>query len=262
MLDKKLHTIIENFKQLSQPVHTEKWQGLEISERPEAEMREQLFVDFVSPIPTEDLRQLARAIEPNLPWADNHFVQERVSGHPKNPGETWKDWPWGLSADSHRTEGEKFNHTYAERYWPKFAGMTHGGILESSHELSAREGIRYTYGDLEDLVDLLAREPLTRQAYLPIFFPEDTGVVHGGRIPCTLGYHFIHRNGYLHIVYYIRSCDIYRHFRDDIYLTIRLLLWVLDRLRERDSSWGTVRPGMLRMHIVSLHCFVNDFLLL
>ena len=30
-----------------------------------------------------------------------------------------------------------------------------------------------------DVIDLLEREPFTRQAYLPIWFPEDTGAFHG-----------------------------------------------------------------------------------
>jgi hypothetical protein len=263
VIDTQINNLVKKFKQLSQPVHTEKWQGIPVSDKPEAAMQEQLFVDFVAPIQTEDLDELSFLIGPNLPWADDHFIQERVSGHPKNPGETWKYWPWGLAADKHRTEGERFNHTYAERYWPKHAGnLFEGGILPKEPVSTILHGIRYDYGDLNDLVDLLAREPNTRQAYLPIFFPEDTGVVHGSRVPCTLGYHFIHRNGFLHLVYYIRSCDIYRHFRDDVYLTVRLLLWTLDRLRERDSEWRKVKPGFLRMHITSLHCFVNDFRML
>jgi hypothetical protein len=57
----------------------------------------------------------------------------------------------------------------------------------------------------------------------------------------------------------MRSCDFVRHFRDDVYLTIRLLLWVLDRCRERSpEEWVDVTPGTFRMHITSLHMFVPD----
>jgi hypothetical protein len=57
----------------------------------------------------------------------------------------------------------------------------------------------------------------------------------------------------------MRSCDFIRHFRDDVYLTIRLLLWVLDRLREVDNeNWKDVSPGTFRMHITSLHMFKQD----
>src|SRR5690606_37916967 len=95
--------------------------------------------------------------------------------------------------------------------------------------------------------------------YMPIFFPEDTGAVHGGRIPCSLGYQFIQRHGYLHINYYLRSCEVYRHFRDDAYLTMKLLLWVLDQLQLHDAAtWGSVLPGTFNMYITSFHCFIND----
>ena len=123
-------------------------------------------------------------------------------------------------------------------------------------DLDPMQGIREPYGDLGDVVSLLKREPHTRQAYLPIFFPEDTGAVHGGRIPCSLGYHFIQRDGFLHVSYQLRSCDIYRHMRDDIYLTSRLLLWVLNEVRE-EHSWMV--PGSLDMQITSLHCFISDY---
>jgi len=249
-------------------VHTEKWQGLDIKQRPEATMREILFQSFEVVLHGTDLKLLAADVKPNLPWADRHFEEERVSGQPINPGETWKAWPWGHSADKFRTEGEQYNHTYAERYWPKWAGTTTGGILgqefidrvERAVEGTPHHGIRYAYGDLDDVVNLLHLEPLTRQAYLPVFFPEDTGAVHGGRIPCSIGYHFLMRGDALHIVYQLRSCDFYRHIRDDIYLTVRLLLWVLDRLRIMDpDTWLKVQPDMYIMHIGSLHVFINDW---
>ena len=120
-------------------------------------------------------------------------------------------------------------------------------------------GIRYNYGDFGDVIDLLQREPFTRQAFLPMWFPEDTGSVHGERVPCTIGYHFMRRGNYLPIVYYIRSCDYLRHFRDDIYMACRKLMWVLETLKERDPErWEDVVPGYYAMHITSLHCFNKE----
>ena len=69
----------------------------------------------------EDLDHYRKYIRPNLPWADHHFEQERVSGEPINPGETWKEWPYAASAARHLREGEnvpQYDHSYAERYWP------------------------------------------------------------------------------------------------------------------------------------------------
>ena len=212
---------------------------------------------------SEDLDFYRRELLPNLPWADRHFEDERVSGDPVNPGKTWRIWPYSRSADTHRREGgvdPQFDHSYAERYWPKAAGTTPDGILDTDKH-SVRQGIRFPYGDLDDLVSVLASEPTTRQAYLPVWFPEDLGAaVQGKRVPCSLGYHFICRDDKLHMVYYLRSCDFVRHFRDDVYLSIRLLLWVLDQCRWANPSmgWDEVTPGTFTMHITSLHCFQSD----
>lgn len=257
------------FKHESYKVHTEKWQGMDISNKPEAETHELLNYNFCVDLDgQEDLQFFREDIKPNLPWADDHFL-ERVCGEPINPGEQWAKWPWGNSANSFRAKHDgqhgkagQFNHNYMERYWPKHAGQTPDGSYASRTPASPWKdrnvGIRYDYGDLRDIINQLNNEPQTRQAYFPIFFPEDTGAVHGGRVPCSLGYHFIYRNGVLHINYYLRSCEVYRHFRDDCYLTVRLLLYVLDELRKLDDKWKNVIPGTYSMYITSFHCFVND----
>jgi len=232
------------------------WQSIDVSKRPEATMRELLAVNFqvVMPQTLEDLRD---EIKPNLPWADKHFELERVSGEPINPGETWKEWPWGNSANSFRDECGQFDHSYAERYWPKYAGYSHDGRLGRRDMLSVRCGVRDEVGDLNDIVDRLQKDPTTRQAVLSVWHPEDQANT-GRRVPCSLTYQFLVREGYFHVIYNIRSCDAYRHFRDDLYLTARLALWVLSELRQRDSSWDNVLPGIFTMTIGSFHCFVND----
>jgi hypothetical protein len=210
----------------------------------------------------ETPKDLAFAIKPNLPWADQHFVLERISGHPVNPGETYKIWADGKSAANHLREGRQFDHSYAERYWPKYAGQTPNGRLDPVNPLTQpMTGYRFPVGDLDDLITVLKKDPLTRQAYLPIWFPEDLGaIVHNNaRVPCTLGYHFIRREDQFHCVYPMRSCDYMRHFRDDVYLTARLQAHVLETLRSVDADeWGQVRTGTLTMHMTSLHCFASD----
>lgn len=225
------------------PVNTGSWQGIH---RDDLEFIEVMNISLQAPVPS-DLDTLRELVKPNLPWADDHF-EERVSGQPLNPGEQYKNWPFYFE-DKFRTEGGKFTHTYMERYWPKFAGG-------NNHLLVPLMGIRYEYGDLNDLVDLLRREPFTRQAYLPVWFPEDTGVLHRGRVPCTLGYQFFIRDNWeMSVTYYIRSCDYVRHFRDDIYLTCRLLLWIIDKLKD---SYPQLKPSYFVIHIGSLHIFASD----
>lgn len=254
----------------SHEVQGTRWQSSDVSDKPDMRMREILNHSFqVSLMGYEALDHWRKDIGPNLPWADDHFA-ERVSGEPLNPGVQWANWPYAHSADRFRTESDgKFSHTYMERIWPKYAGLSTDEYLKEhgTRMLAQHGGIRYAYGDLHDVVNHLGTDPLTRQAFLPIWFPEDTGVVHGERVPCTLGYHWIMRGGYLHTTYYIRSCDFVRHFRDDLYLTVRLTLWLLEQLRRgprqfdmvTEINWENVKAGMFTFHCVSMHMFINDY---
>lgn len=227
-------------------VKTERWQGIEAPD----DMLEVMNHSFQMFIP-ETIEGLVEDIRPNLPWADDHF-DERVSEIPLNPPPSNEWWPFNQNKNSEFKKEEKFSHTYPERIWPKKAP-----INNSTGKLTKQvlKGIRYEYGDFNDVLDLLEREPFTRQAFLPIWFPEDTGAHHKERVPCTIGYHFMRRGDRLHISYFIRSCDIMRHFRDDIYLACRKVFWVMDQLKQRSPEWENVLPGYYAMHIVSLHCF-------
>lgn len=272
--------IEDAFLHASYEVKAPKWQGVDVSAKPEMAMREIFTWDFAIPYRgKENLAHWANDTKANLPWADVHFA-ERIGGEPLNPGESWKTWPWGHSAAKFRVHGHhsdcavhnppalpagpcncgngQFSHTYMERIWPKFANRgQYDPSVGPEFKGGAIQGIRFQYGDLDDLIEHLANDPMSRQAYLPIWFPED-GTCEGRR-PCTLGYHFIMRNGYFHCTYYIRSCDFTRHWGDDCYLAIRLHLYILDQLRKRDSHWKEIMPGFLRFDCVSLHIFVNDF---
>lgn len=220
-------------------VENQFWQSIETN-RPTIEVLNTSFlVPLDNPIKWDD------DIKPNKPWVERH-LEERLSGIPYNPPPSHEIWPFAINKNKIHGGGDKFSHTYPERYWPK---TLNGGM----------SGIRYDYGDCGNLIKLLGRDINTRQAYLPVFFPEDTGAASNQRIPCTLGYHFIQRNGYFHIVYYMRSCDYMRHIRDDIWLTVKLGHWILDRLKELyPEGWGGVKLGTFTMHITSLHIFKED----
>jgi hypothetical protein len=232
----------------SYEVHTEKWQGKEIKHDPKYTMIETLNLSFSCQM-SPDIKVIGEQINPNFAWADEHF-EERVGGLPLNPPPSHERWPYAQKNNEEFGGLEKFSHTYPERIWPKFA---------SDIPNSKMTGIRYNYGDFNDVVSLMAREPFTRQAFLPIWFPEDTGSVTGERVPCSIGYHFIRRGDYVHVVYYIRSCDFFRHFRDDIYLCAKKVFWLIDRLKEIDpENWNHIKPGMLTFHCTSLHAWAVE----
>jgi len=266
-VSKAIRDVFENFEWGSEVVRPTRWQGQDVTKQPAALMKEDLHVSMQFDMAGEALNFYALAIAPNLPWADNHFL-ERVCGYPINPGIEWANWSHGVNAEKSLDSKGMFNHNYMERYWPLFAGESSNTPTQNADDWKAEMtrgyvpvmGIRHEYGDLGGLVRDLAGEPDTRQAYLPVWFPEDTGDAHKGRKPCTLGYHFIMRNGKLDVTYYLRSCDLANHFRDDVYLTVRLLLWVLDECRKLNPQvWNNVVPGKFTMHITSLHMFINDY---
>jgi hypothetical protein len=240
-----LHTHLM-FKNKSILTKRETWQAIDVRNKPDMATHELTGHTLTAELRGRTIKYYQEQINPDLPWADDHFA-ERVSGEPLNPppSEAW--WPHAPQGNAQFKDQGIFSHTYPERFWPKWAG-TRGQMM----------GVRYPYGDFEDFINLLRREPYTRQAFFPIWFPEDTGNVNRVRTPCTLGYHLLLTGDTIDLTYYIRSCDLLRHFRNDIYFAVRFLLEVLVRLHA-SQPWPSVKPGTFRMHIASLHCFRNDY---
>jgi thymidylate synthase len=192
------------------------------------------------------IEEWQEVVRPNLPWAEDHF-QERIGGEALNPAPSEAWWPYARQGNAEHKKGQLFSHTYPERFWPKRAGHL-GQTLDFE-----RMGIRFPYGDLSDLIEVLKKNPWTRQAYLPIWFPEDLGAAgEGERVPCSLGYHFIYNPGTngLDCVYNMRSCDLVRFYRDDVYMAGRLLQHVASEVGQF--------PGKLVLNIANLHCFPGD----
>jgi len=224
-----------------------KWQGIQIQNFKMVEIFDRVFRCNIP----GSFEQLAIETNADLPWAEDHF-NERIGEKPTNPGDTYLYWPY--YKEDERIRSKIFTHTYQERFWPKRVGKITNRLEEDN------KGLRYGLGDYFDVVTHLAKNPYTRQAFLPIWFPEDTGVRHKGRVPCTLGYLFSYREGYLHLTYYIRSCDYIRHFKNDVYMACRLLQHTLELLSYQSSSidWTKVKPGRLKMDVESLHIFESD----
>lgn len=249
-IEEGINNCIVDLKFHGREIRTKKWQGIDSP----APMVELLNLHWQAPVP-ETIEELQKQCHGDYPWAEDHF-QERIAGIPTNPGEEYRNWPGYKNAafnDKNFRPTEKFSHTYQERYWPKLAGEKGNIRKEEDGKLvgTFNMGIRFSYGDLWDVINLLRNDPDTRQAYLPIWFPEDTGVLHGGRVPCSIGYHFIFRDGRLHIQYLLRACDAKKHFRNDVYLTCRLLQYVADKI----DPICKVEIGNLTMDIISFHVF-------
>lgn len=231
----KIHEAIgQAFLEAGSVVDVGEWQSLRDPDLPQMKTFEIEDVTFEwLGVPSSEIG-LRVCVRPNMPWAEDHF-QERMTGIPWNPGKQYKNWPWYKQGVESHKPGGKFSHTYMERYWAGKTTMRDAGIETQT-------------GDLIDLKSLLMMRPHTRQAYLPVWFPEDIRAAdQGERVPCTLGYHFLMRNNKLKVVYYMRSCDWFRYFRDDVYLTVRL--------QQTLAKMMGVEMGHMVMHISSLHIF-------
>ena len=239
-----------------EPSRVKKWQAQDISGRTEMMPREIFNFSLVYQIPGS-WEELVEEVKPNLPWAEDHF-QERVGGQPLNPPPSEKYWPFAQQGNAAHKADEKFSHTYPERFWPKFANVGERTADNGRQVFVPHVGIRFGYGDLEDVIQQLINDPTTRQAYLPVWFPEDTGATSGQRVPCTLGYHFMVRGGKLLVTYYIRSCDYMRHFRDDVYMAVRLGQWVAHEISVGSTQGAEVIASVLTMHIANFHVFEGD----
>jgi thymidylate synthase len=242
LADRLLHTT---------PTNQGKWQALDISQSSLHDTYEILNATLWYQMPAT-VHGAQEHIDPDLPWSENHF-QERVGRKPINPGVEHENWPYHAGKVELHQHGGKYDHNYMERIWP--TGIDVSDQNEEYYD-PVFKGYRFPVGDLDDVVTQLADDPGTRQAYLPIWFPEDTGATQGQRVPCSLGYHFIIREGVLHLQYNLRSCEIYRHFTNDVYMAVRLAQWVVEQLEQTHNV--RVSLGQLTMHIVSLHGFVGD----
>jgi len=239
---------------LTEPFNAGKWQALDVSGSSAHNTFEMLNVTLRMPMTGSDQQSLAADTMANLPWAEDHF-QERVGGDPVNPGKAEAYWPYhNGQGDLHKRAAKKYDHNYMERMWCRqlsWETCTSTDHPERWGWPGGFQGVRFEVGDLGSVVKLLQREPGTRQAYLPIWFPEDTGATQVQRVPCSLGYHFIVRNGKLHLQYNLRSVEVYRHFHNDVYMAVRLAQWVAEQVGVEELGW-------LTMHMVSFHGFVGD----
>ena len=245
-LDKTIDSVINTFIDKSFTEEITDWQGTKDYQGYKMKvLRNVIISDLVI---TDDIANIIKGCKPDLPWAEDHF-KERISGEPTNPGETYKYWPYHTNLDTDdKYKKEIFSHTYQERFWPKYVGEIRDRVHNDKYP---NRGIRFEYGDLNDIISLLKSNRLTRQAYLPIWFTEDTWAANNSqRVPCTLGYYFYVENDRLNCNYTIRSCDIFRHFRNDVYLTSRLLQYI--------AKHTNLPVGRLNMVIYNLHMFEND----
>lgn len=209
--------IKRDLAEMGTEIHSRTYQDKVIGDDPN--MRQKEVVNYSYSVRRPSLQELS----PTEPWASAELA-ERVGGVVKNPGEAWKlreeVWTEFLEKDG------KFSYSYPERLW---------------------EG-----GQLAQVCATLRNDPNSRQAYLSMWDrlkdPHRTGGK--ARIPCSLGWWFVVRDGKLQVTYLQRSADFATHFTNDVFLAHGLQRWVAEKVG--------VEVGPFNHWIGSLHVFAKD----
>lgn len=157
-------------------------------------------------------------------WVKAEFAERVDTGSTFfNPGKAWKlrqkTWEQFLNAK------KKFDYTYSERF--------------------------NQYFSLDTIIDELILNPDSRQCILSVWDRQDISGLRGRtRIPCSIYYQFLLRNGKLDIIYNQRSADAITHFGNDI-----ALAWML---KDYVAGKVGVTSGYLYHNIGSLHVYFKD----
>lgn len=147
-------------------------------------------------------------------WAD------RLAGH-LNPGTSWKKRPevWSEFREKQGTYVGQFSYTYSQR-------------MGGNHLLM--------------LVDELEKHPNSRQLYLPVWNQHDETRRGRRRVPCSLGYHFMQRQGKINLTYMMRSCDFATHYSNDVALANIMQHWLAEKT---DYQVGTFTHFVGSFHV-------------
>lgn len=149
-------------------------------------------------------------------------LAERVGGVAKNPGDAYK---------------------FREKVWQPFLHLG-----KFSYTYSQRMG-PYIYRALAEL----KRHRQSRQIIIPIYWPNRDTDNWGGRsrVPCSMYYQVLLREGRIDLIYNMRSCDLYEHFPYDVSLACFLIGWFSRKLN--------IQEGHLIHQIGSLHIYRKDW---
>jgi len=166
----------------------------------------------------------------NLEWCQEEF-NERISKDRINPGLAWK---------------------LREEVWKPFLHFSMNPFTKVFEERFA-----YTYSErlnnqIAEVIKILQNDHGSRQAVIPIYSKDIDNRERGGkaRIPCSMFYQLQIRDGKVDIIYTMRSCDLFTHARNDI--------WMACELRDFIAKALKLPSGKMFMFISSLHGYKKD----
>lgn len=210
-----LNEIKRDLAELSIRVHPQTMQDKYVADDPDYDTRElQNYIYTVLEPRLEDL-------SPTQPWANLEW-EERMNVRGLNPGTAWERrrevWEEFIEKNG------KFAYTYSQRL--QF------NPYRIIHELK--------------------EHPESRQLFLGIWdYERDIKNIGGHRrVPCSLGYWFLNRQGRLDMTYLQRSSDYATHLENDLYLATKMLFFV--------TKEAKIEPGHLIHWVGSLHVYQKD----
>jgi len=159
-------------------------------------------------------------------WADAEF-EERISMLKTNPGDAWK---------------------LRQGIWEEF-------LVDGKFDYSYPERIG---NQIRDVVFELHQNPDSRQGIIMIWDRETDINNIGGkkRVPCSMYYQVLVRNGQVDLIYNQRSADLMAHMGNDVYLAWKLKEYISKSL----VAYGLeVKNGFLFHNIGSLHSYKKDW---
>lgn len=189
--------------EMGKEVKLKTYQDKNIENDPKFFTRELICYSFMISEP-KDKDKLLEVFGKNTPenkaWCEKEF-EERINQTQQNPGESYKfrNNVW----DQFMTDG-KFAYTYGERI-----------------------------GDqVETVIDMLKENQNSRNAIISIWDRQIDKDRIGGkmRVPCSMFYQVLIRNGKVHLVYNIRSNDVMTHWCFDIWMAISLQEYIAGKL--------------------------------
>ena len=156
-------------------------------------------------------------------WADAE-IGERVSKDFYNPGTAWE---------------------MRKHIWEEF--INYGGEFDYTYNQRLNK-----FNAIDRIIRELKINPDSRQAILTIWKASDIVSIGGeNRVPCSIYYQLMVRDGKMNIIYNQRSADVVTHFGNDVYLAWKLMEYIAEKVG--------VKPGHLFHNIGSLHAYKKDW---
>lgn len=208
-------------KEMGVEVKLETYQDKVIKDNPDYYTNELLGYSYMI-MDTSDKDELPLAFNKNPEeslWAEKEF-EERISCTKVNPGEAYK----------------------LRSVWEEFM---HDGKFAYSYPERINDQI-------ERVIDCLSETPSSRNAIVSFWDPEIDKYRIGGkqRVPCSMYYQFLIRDGKLNMIYNIRSNDLMQHWCWDVFLAIKVQEYISEKL-DLPIGWFTQQIG-------SLHGYQKD----